>query len=341
MPDTTLWVSERDVVSSLDLHEAVAALAAGFVEEAEGSAKGMDKTMATFGKHGTLHALGGAFEGARLVGTKTWAHTPGGADPQLLLFDSDDGSLLAVIEAFALGQMRTAAAAALATDRLARAGASRLGIVGTGKQAMAQVAAVTDVRVLTGVRCYSREPGGRERFAQRVGEELGLVCEPASSVAEALEGADVVTLVTRATAPVVTNAMVTEGMHVNAVGAIALDRCEFESEILARCSIVATDSVAQARQLSSELRDFFGTDPEGWSGLRSLAEVVATGTGRRSEEDVTLFKGMGSGTEDLSLGAAVLARVRERGLGSEIRRSGRAKPRLGPARPSNQGGLLR
>lgn len=52
------------------------------------------------------------FDIGGLVGTKNWAHTPGGVDPYLLLFSADDGHLVACVEAFALGQMRTAAAGA-------------------------------------------------------------------------------------------------------------------------------------------------------------------------------------------------------------------------------------
>jgi gentisate 1,2-dioxygenase len=79
------------------------------------------------------------------VATKTWAHTPGGADPCLLLFDEDTGELRAVIEAFVLGQLRTAGTVALATDLLARPDARRLAVIGPGKQALAQAAAVLQI----------------------------------------------------------------------------------------------------------------------------------------------------------------------------------------------------
>src|SRR5579875_702222 len=123
MPDATLWICEADVVSVLDLPAAIAA-------ESDGCAVPLDKTMASFAGHGTLHALGGA--AGNLAGVKAWAHTPGGADPVLLLFDASTGRIAAVTEAFALGQLRTAGTAGLATDRLARPDARCLGIIGTG-----------------------------------------------------------------------------------------------------------------------------------------------------------------------------------------------------------------
>lgn len=338
MGNSTLWISESQVVAAIDLGDAVAALTRGFAEEGRGRAVAMDKTMIGFGDHATLHALGASFDADHLVATKTWAHTPGGADPQLLVFDANDGSLLSVIEAFALGQLRTAGTAALATERLARQDARRMAIIGTGKQALAQVAAVASVRRLSEVRCFSRDAAKRAQFAGRVADELGVPGSAMSSVDEAVEGADVITLVTRATEAVLRDDMVGPGVHVNAVGAIALDRREFEPSLLGRCEVVATDSLSQCMRLSSELRDFYGADPDGWASVETLGGIVAAGRERSSAGDITLFKGMGSGIEDLSLAREVLARVRESEQGWVIERTGRAKPRLGRSPATVQGG---
>lgn len=325
MPDPTLWISEVDVVSVLDLPGAIAVLAAGFAAESAGQAVPLEKTMASFAGHGTLHALGAA--AGNLAGAKVWAHTPGGADPVLLLFDASTGRIVAAIEAFALGQLRTAGTAGLATDRLARPDARCLAIIGTGKQALPQVAAVAAVRPIRQVRAFSPDAERREAFAWRVSEQLGLPCTAAASAAEAADGADIVTLVTRATEPVLTTAMVRPGMHVNAVGAIDLARREFEPTILERATVV-TDSLSQARNLSAELRDFFGAEAGRWQRLRALGDVVRDGSGRRVPDEVTLFKGMGSGVADLAIGRAVLARVSEAGGGIPVERRGRAVPAL-------------
>jgi ornithine cyclodeaminase len=321
MPDPTLWIGEADVVSVLDLPGVIAVLAVAFAAESAGRAVPLEKTMASFAGHGTLHALGAA--AGNLAGAKVWAHTPGGADPVVLLFDASTGRIAAVIEAFALGQLRTAGTAGLATDRLARPDARCLAIIGTGRQALPQVAAVAAVRPIRRVRAFSRDADHRKTFARRVREELGLPCTAAASAAEAADGADVVTLVTRATEPVLTTAMVRPGMHINAVGAIDLARREFEPAILERAAVV-TDSPAQARNLSAELREFFGEAAGRWQRLRALGDVVRDGPGRAAPEEVTVFKGMGSGIADLAIGAAVLARVSETGGGTPVVRRGRA-----------------
>lgn len=327
MSRETLWISEEDVARLVDLPDAFAALERCFAAEGRGDATAMDKTMTTFGDHATLHAIGAAFERDGVVGTKTWAHTSGGADPHLLLFDAADGALVAVIDAFVLGQLRTAGTAALATDRLARSDASRLAMIGTGKQALGQVAAAVCVRSIRHVACFGRDHDKATRFASQVEAELGVECAVAESVTNAVLDADIVTLATRATEPILFSTELASGTHVNAIGAIALDRQEFEPEVLARCAVVVTDSLPQCRELSSELRAFYAS-AGAWSTLQTLADVVASDEHRPDGADLTLFKGMGSGIEDLALGMAVLERATKDGSGSHVARSAKARPRF-------------
>src|ERR671933_1156589 len=124
MEESPLWISESDVVSLMDVGEAIGALERGLLAEARGDAQNMVKTHATWGQGATLHAIGAVFPREGFCGTKTWAHTEGGATPLLVLFDSETGALKAIIEAFALGQMRTGAAAGVATEHLAAEDAS-------------------------------------------------------------------------------------------------------------------------------------------------------------------------------------------------------------------------
>lgn len=328
--DPTVWVSEHDVVREMDLSQAIEELQAAFAAEALHRMLPMAKTMLDLPAGGTLHSLGAATE--TLAGVKTWAHTGGGADPVLLLLDARTGHLVAVMEAFALGQLRTAATAAVATDRLALPGARVLTVIGTGKQALPQVAAVAAVRPLEEVRVFSPDRAHREAFAERLQQELGLRAVSLGSAAEALAGAHVVTLVTRATSPVLTEAMVQPGMHINSVGSIDLNRQEFEPAILATADVVVTDSLEQAVAHSSELRAFYGADITRWEPVRSLAELVAGGARRSDTQGVTIFKGMGSGVEDLALGRTVLEKVRRRSEPVTIARKGRAQPQF--ARPA-------
>src|SRR5207253_11378445 len=96
-----LWISEAEVVAMMDVGEAIVALEKGLLTEARGEAQNMVKTHVGWGDGSTLHAIGAVFGSEQFVGTKTWAHTEGGATPLLILFDSETGALKAIIEAFA------------------------------------------------------------------------------------------------------------------------------------------------------------------------------------------------------------------------------------------------
>ena len=139
-----IWITEAEVVQLMDLKDAIAALEAALREEARGEAHNMTKTLLQYGKN-NLHAIGGKL--GNLVGTKTWTHTQGGTCPLLLLWSADDGSLVAVIEAFALGNLRTGGISGLAADWMARRDAKVMAIAGTGKQALAQVGTMLAVRI--------------------------------------------------------------------------------------------------------------------------------------------------------------------------------------------------
>jgi ornithine cyclodeaminase/alanine dehydrogenase-like protein (mu-crystallin family) len=330
--ETPLWISESDVVSELDMRGAIAALEQGLLAEAAGDARNMVKTHVEWEGGSTLHAIGAVFSKAGLVGTKTWAHTPGGATPLLVLFDGKTGALRAIIEAFALGQLRTAGASGLATQWLAAPDADDFAILGTGKQALPQVAAVLAVRPVRRIRVFGRNEERRDRFVARLSSALGVAATAAGSVADAVRGASIITVVTRATEPILSAGMVARGAHINAVGAIVPSRAEIAADVLARSTCIAVDSVPQAQKLSRELMDFFGKDPSHWQDVKSLASVVASRRARQSDDDLTLFKSLGMGISDLAVGIEIYRKVREAGKGRPIPQPQKVVPRLRPQR---------
>ena len=323
-----IWISEQDVVSMMDIAEAISALEEGLLAEARGEASNMVKTHAEWGKGSTLHAIGAVFPQAGFCGTKTWAHTDGGATPLVILFDSNSGKLLAMIEAFALGQMRTGGASGAATRRLAAEGAEECAIIGTGKQALPQLAAVLAVRPIRRVRVFGRDEGRRNSFVERVTTELGVEATAAASIEEAVLHIPIVTVVTRATQPIVTAAMLDRGTHINAVGAIVPSRAEIAQDVLARSTAIVADSIPQAQKLSREMMEQFGPDAANWTSVMSLATLVASGRTRNAGDDLTVFKSLGMGISDLALGIELYRKACERGLGRSFPHPKKVAPRL-------------
>ncbi len=323
-----LWISEADVVSLMSLPEAIGALRTGLREEGAGRAANMVKTHATWANGSTLHAIGAVFEGLGIVGTKTWAHAAHGAMPLLILIDADSGAVLAIIEAFALGQMRTGAISGVAADVMARPDARRMAMIGAGKQSITQVAAVAAVRPLARVMVWSPTKANRDALANRVENVLGIEAAATDSFEQAVDSADIVTLATRARMPFLRADTLASGVHINAVGAITPERAEFEPALIDRATLLAADSVPQVRRLSREFMDAFGESEACWQRLRPLSEMLRDGVTRPVDADLTLFKAMGMGISDLALGIAILEQARAAGLGQPLPTVTRTPPRL-------------
>lgn len=326
-----LWVTEAEVVSLMHLGEAIDALEQGLRLEASGDARNMTKTQVVWGGGHTLHAIGATFEGAGFIGTKTWGHTAGGATPLLVLWDSETGALKAVIEAFALGQMRTGGIAGLATSWLSRKDADELAIIGTGKQAITQVAAVAAVRRLRRVRVFSPTPANRDAFAEKLTKAgFGFEVSTVDSVEAATADTPIVTTVTRAREPFLKSEMLAPGTHINAVGAISPEREELAQDVFPRCGMVAADTVPAVRELARELVRYYGDGVDRWSEVRPISELVAAGIRRPEGCDLTLFKAMGMGISDLSLGIEIFKRAEQAGKSRAFPHPVKVTPRLRP-----------
>jgi len=327
MGDDAIWITESEVVELIDLGEAIGALEAALREEARGAAQNMTKTLLQYGTN-NLHAIGGRL--GAFVGTKSWTHTPGGTCPLLLLWSAEDGSLVAVIEAFALGSLRTGGISGVAAGWMAQENSSVMAIAGTGKQALAQVGTMLAVRPIKRLRIYSPRAESCRAFAAKAGEEYGIDTKQCASMEEACRGAHIVTLVTRGTRPFLGASMLEKGAHLNAVGAIAPDREEFAQDVFGRATLVAVDNLSGVQQHSREFMTQYGSG--GWDRVTPLSALIASGRRRSGADDVSIFKAMGMGISDLALGVELVRRARARGAGRVIAQPKRRKPRLSGTR---------
>lgn len=330
MTHDPVWITEHDVVALMHLGEAVDAIERGLRAEGEGHATNMQKTAAHWGASSNMHAIGAVDEAHGTFGTKTWGHTPGGSTPLVVLWDAATGRLRAVIEAFALGQMRTGAMSGVGTRWMSDPAADELAVIGAGKQALTQVAAVIAVRPIRRVRIFSPTAARREAFAATLaGLYPRVVFEGCPDAAAAVADAPIVTLITRAREPVLFASMLARGAHVNAAGAITGERREFAQDVFPRAGFVAVDTVEATRALSSEFIDWYdGARGGDWSGVHRLADIVAGRVARPASPDVTLFKAMGMGIADLAVGLEILSRALAAGRGRPIPHPDRVTPRL-------------
>ena len=233
--------------------------------------------------------------------------------------DDETGALLALIEADHLGRIRTGAASGVATRYLARSESSRVGVIGTGRQARTQLQAVDEARKIDSARVYSRDPARREAFARDMTAQLGFPVEAAASAEEAVRFGDIVITATNSVDPVLNGDWLRPGTHVNAIGANMINRRELDDRALARSAVIVVDTVEQAREEAGDLVQGLSAIPGGWSAVVELHEIIAgTKVGRRSDSDITIFKSSGIALWDVAAAGYVYRRALELGKGRVV-----------------------
>lgn len=318
MTQAIRYLSEADVVSVLDMPRAIDSLAATLALQGRGLARNVPKALATWGDGTSMHALGSVVQGTGGVcGFKSWVHTRQGGGSVFTLFDAERGTLLAVIEARALGMLRTAAITGLATRMLAPETAQHAALIGTGPQAVTQLAALAAVRKLQSIRVYSPTPEKRAEFVRQAQARYEFPIVEAITLDRALAGAEIVTLITRAEHPFVNAAALRDCRHLNAVGAILPAKAEFTQDVFELADLVVVDDLENARRGSRELRERYGAGDDPWQGVSVLSDLLAgdTGSPRPAKARMTLFKGMGMGLSDLALARVVYQAACDRDLG--------------------------
>jgi alanine dehydrogenase len=313
-----LFLREADVKALLTMDLTLAALEAAFREWAAERADNQPRRRVA--ATATLATMSAVLPSKGLMGFKAYTHSKAGARFWLCLFDAADGRPRAVMEADWLGRMRTGAASGLATKYLARHEASVFTVIGAGSQALTQVLAVVAVRPIREVRVVSRNPAHRDAFVQQLQGSVSadLRVLGAGSLAEAVDGADILTTITPASHPIFPGEWLQAGVHLNVCGSNYPDRREVDSRTVARADLVVADDVEAARLEAGDLLLAAREGQLSWARVHSLKEVVAGSTDSRQPSDVTLFKSVGLAIEDVAAGAVVLELAAARGLGQRL-----------------------
>jgi ornithine cyclodeaminase/alanine dehydrogenase-like protein (mu-crystallin family) len=237
----------------------------------------------------------------------------------VVLFDTETGIPLAVMDAAEITAIRTAAASAVATRALARKDASHLAILGTGEQAVTHLEAISKVRTLRTVRVWGRSTGKTERFAQEESSRLSLKIEASRTAEEAVKGADIICTVTASREPVLNGAWLERGAHVNLVGASRLFAREADDDVVAG-SRFFVDSRTSARAEAGELRHAIDAGLVSESHvLGEIGEVLSGKVdGRTGNHDITVYKSLGVAAQDLAAAHAIYERAARDVIGTRV-----------------------
>jgi alanine dehydrogenase len=224
----------------------------------------------------------------------------------VLLLDLETGRPTALLAANNLTAIRTAAASAVAVKFLAARDARVLTLIGTGRQAIAQVEAILQVRSVHTVRAWSRDPTHVAVFGQKV-RRLGLKFDAALSARDAVQGADIVVTVTPSHKPLVSLQDIPDGVHVCAMGSDTAGKQELALDLLQSATVYA-DDVAQASRLG-ECQHLVEAGVDVAARVRAIGDLVAGRLQGPDARGVKVFDGTGMAIQDLIAASIVLERA--------------------------------
>ncbi|MGA2183513.1 MAG: ornithine cyclodeaminase family protein [Bryobacteraceae bacterium] len=297
-----LFLTESEIRELLPMTEAIRLVRLAFEALARGEAQSQPRRRLMLKTGSILHQVPGAY--GKYFGLKFYATNPKfGADFLFALYDAETARPLALMQANWLGQIRTGAASGYATSLMANPEADALGVIGAGFQARSQVEAVRAVRPIRTVRVWSRSQEKREKFAAEVNATVS------ASAEEAVRGAQIVVTATWSKDPVVDDAWIGPGVHINAMGSNMPNRRELPEALVRRADVIAVDALDAAKNEAGDL-----ILPDCWSNVVELQSVTACWR----PNGISIFKSVGLGMEDVAVGSFVYEQAVERGVGKSL-----------------------
>lgn len=297
-------VTDKELDDRRLMSVAIDALEGAFVARAADRLVSPPRHHVSFPGHGDLvFTVGGVLGDRPLAGFRVY-ETFGGADQIVAVWSADDAALKGIFIGERLGNLRTGAIGGVAIRHLSAPSARTIGILGSGVQAKTQLMAAAAVRKLERARVYSRNEKNRAAFADEMQRALGLEVEPAGSIREAVDDADIVICATTSRTPIIHAGDLKPGAHVNSVGPKTNDGHELGLDIADAATVIATDSSEQTRAYASP---FFLMGSGNEDRMADLAEIIAgRADGRKSPDDVTLFCSVGLAGTEVVVASAIL-----------------------------------
>ena len=219
----------------------------------------------------------------------------------VVLFDPESGAPVCVLDAGEITAIRTAAASAVATDALARKDASRMALLGYGEQAQTHAHAISKVCNLQSITVWGRSAERAQAFAEKMRAELRIPFTVAPDVQSAVVQADIICTLTSSPEPILKGAWVRAGTHLNLVGSSHAGPAEVDNDL-----VVCSRFIADSREgVFNQGGEFLRAKKAGLIGddhiVGEIGQVLAgTIEGRRSADEITVYKSLGHVVQDLS-----------------------------------------
>lgn len=319
----TLLLSDDDVRAACDIAAMVksmesgllGACGAGFVMPPRANLATSD----TF-----LRVMPAIMSNTGILGLKMfYGSTVRGVGYVVMLCDVETGTVLAVVDGAYLTAARTGAVSGLATKYLARSDARTVGVIGSGLEARTNLVAIAAVRPLEQVRVYSRNDERRGGFAAEMSALLDIEVVPVGSVEAAVDEADLILVATNTGGggPVAfSGAELVPGQHVVSIGSTNLSLREIDTEVFLRADLVCFDTdPAVVVEESADVVAWSRKLSDGPLPAVVLGDVIkGGGPSRGRDEDVTVFKSVGTAAQDLIGALSVYEAALALGIGRQV-----------------------
>ena len=318
-----LILGPDDVLRATDISQMVDVIEAGIKEQAGGRVvMPMRANLAT--SNGFFRVMPCVMRDGGRMGIKIFnGSVEHGVRYIILIYDEKSGELLCLMDAAYLTGARTGATTGVATRYQARADAHTVGIIGAGLEARTNFEAVCAVRNITHAKVFSPTLAKRERYAAQMSAKLGVSIEAVATPQAAVAGTDIVVVATNTSGKSDVIAYyglwMERGQHVNSIGATGGHLREIDAECFARAGCIQVDSLAQVREESGD--SVAAIAAGAWCETKFVempAVVSGQAKARDSVDQITLFKSVGTGVQDVMAGFAVYEQARKLGLGTEV-----------------------
>lgn len=309
-------LTDADVDRLLPMTDAIAVMERAFRAKRDGHLVSPPRHYVRFSRGSLVFTVGGDDVGASTVGFRLYNTFPGAAEDGgvhpdrtqvTMVFDSTNGALQGTVFGTRLGVLRTSAIGGTALKYLARPTAERIGFLGSGLQATAQLQAAAAVLPLKSVRVFSPTREHREAFARRAAETYGLEAQAVGGPREVVASSEVVICSTGSPAPVLEAEWLRPGTHVTTMGSKTKNEHEIPAAVAARSDLIATDALAQ---LSGYAEPHLLQGTPAWDRIVDLADIVTGHAPRRTATNQrSLFLSEGLAGTEVLLAAELLRRL--------------------------------
>ncbi|MBS7656365.1 MAG: alanine dehydrogenase [Candidatus Bathyarchaeia archaeon] len=305
-----LVLTKNEIEQLISMNEVMQAVEVAFKEKGLGFAQMPPKIYLSYSKYnGDLRAMPSYLERLNISAVKVVnSHSENPSKYNLpsvmatiVLIDPQNGAPLAIMDGTWITAMRTGAAGGLAAKYLARKGSKKVGLVGAGAQAKTQLLALmTLYGKLDLVKVWSRTRELRENFvyeARMTYKDLSQIIA-VENIEDATKEVDILVTTTPSRTPLVFDKWISEGTHINCIGADAPGKEELDPNILKRAKIVVDDweQASHSGEINVPLSQGIISKNDIWGDICEIAAGLKHG--RTSESEITVFTSTGLAIQD-------------------------------------------